>query len=47
LMQGLSEDLDGNFSVENINGTTIKISFVHDLSIKRPDTVTVSSVSDN
>ena len=37
LMAGLSEDLDGNFSIENNNGTTINISFVHDISRKRPD----------
>ena len=30
LMKGLSEDLDGSFSIENNNGTTIKTSFVHD-----------------
>ena len=37
LMSGLSEDLDGNFSIENNNGTTIKISFVHDPNVHRPD----------
>ena len=37
LMAGLAEDLAGNFDIENDNGTTIKISFVHDLNIKRPD----------
>ena len=36
LMAGLSEDLDGKFSIENNNGTIIKISFVHDMSVKRP-----------
>jgi two-component sensor histidine kinase len=36
LIEGLSEDLDGNFSIENNNGTTIKISFEHDRSVKRP-----------
>src|SRR5436190_3322578 len=30
LMQGLSEDLDGYFSIENKNGTIIKISFIRD-----------------
>ncbi len=35
LMEGLSEDLDGKFSIENKNGTIIKISFVHDLAVKR------------
>lgn len=28
LMEGLSEDLEGNFSIESSNGTSIKISFV-------------------
>jgi two-component sensor histidine kinase len=37
LMQGLSEDLEGNFSIENKNGTTIKVSFIHDLSIKQSE----------
>ncbi len=34
LMAGLSEDLDGTFSIENNNGTMIKISFVHDVNVK-------------
>ena len=44
LMAGLSEDLDGNFSIENNNGTIIKISFVHDMNVKRPDTLASSFV---
>ena len=28
LIAGLSEDLDGTFSIESNNGTTIRISFV-------------------
>jgi two-component sensor histidine kinase len=47
LMAGLSEDLDGNFSIENNNGTLIKISFVHDVNIKRPDTLVGSFVTNN
>jgi two-component sensor histidine kinase len=35
LIEGLSEDLDGNFSIENNNGTTIKIAFEPDRSVKR------------
>ncbi|MBC7947420.1 MAG: tetratricopeptide repeat protein, partial [Chitinophagaceae bacterium] len=35
LMKGLSEDLDGHFSIENNNGTVINISFVRDMSVKR------------
>ncbi|WP_177189438.1 histidine kinase dimerization/phosphoacceptor domain -containing protein [Chitinophaga sp. YR573] len=33
LMAGLSEDLDGVFSIENNIGTTIKISFMHELGV--------------
>jgi two-component sensor histidine kinase len=47
LMTGLSEDLDGKFAIENNNGTTIKISFVHDLNVKRPDTVASSFITSN
>ena len=35
LIEGLTEDLHGNFSMENKNGTTLKISFVQDLAVKR------------
>jgi hypothetical protein len=40
LMRGLSQDLDGDFSIESNNGTAIKISFVYDHStrqIARPE----------
>jgi two-component sensor histidine kinase len=47
LMMGLSEDLDGKFAVENNNGTVIKISFVHDMGVRRPDTLAASFVSNN
>ncbi len=47
LMAGLAEDLDGSFSIENNKGTEIKISFVHDLSIKRPDILISSFVTNN
>jgi two-component system, sensor histidine kinase PdtaS len=47
LMAGLSEDLDGKFTIENNNGTTIKISFVHDIAVKRPDILTSSFVNSN
>ncbi|MBC7937801.1 MAG: hypothetical protein H7Y86_20840 [Rhizobacter sp.] len=36
LMAGLSEDLDGSFTMESNPGTIIKISFVHDQVVKRP-----------
>ena len=47
LMSGLAEDLDGKFTIENDNGTRIKISFVHDLSIKRPAVSVSSFVTSN
>lgn len=47
LMAGLSEDLDGNFSIENNRGTMIKISFVHDVKVKRTDISAVSFASNN
>jgi len=47
LMKGLSEDLGGIFSIDNENGTTVKISFVHDVGIKRHDTLTSSFVAKN
>ena len=34
LIAGLAEDLDGKVSIENNNGTTIKIAFVHDQGVK-------------
>jgi two-component sensor histidine kinase len=47
LMKGLSEDLDGNFSIENHNGTTIKITFMNDLAVHRPDIPESSFASNN
>ena len=47
LIAGLSEDIDGNFSLESSNGTTVKILFVHDLVVKRRDPMNVSSVLTN
>jgi len=47
LIAGLSEDLEGNLSIENNNGTTIKILFVHDLGIKRQDTSVTSFASND
>jgi two-component sensor histidine kinase len=34
LMQGLSEDINGDFSIENHNGTSIRISFAADVAVK-------------
>jgi two-component sensor histidine kinase len=47
LMKGLSEDLDGNFSIENNNGTIIKITFVHDSAVKNRNTLAESFISNN
>lgn len=47
LMQGLSEDLNGNFWIEKDKGTSINISFVHDENVKRSETVPTSFVSSN
>jgi two-component sensor histidine kinase len=47
LMEGLSEDLNGSFSIENNRGTTINISFADDRTVKRPHTLTASLVSSN
>jgi hypothetical protein len=46
-MKGLSEDLDGRFSVENDNGTRIKISFVHDRAIGNRNLLATSFISNN
>lgn len=49
LMSGLSEDLDGKFSIESNNGTTVKVSFVHDhdLTVKRSDSFSSSLTTSN
>jgi two-component sensor histidine kinase/tetratricopeptide (TPR) repeat protein len=47
LMQGLSEDLEGDFSIENKNGTTIKIAFVHYVSVKHPGVFSEPLASNN
>jgi len=36
LIAGLTKNLNGNFTIENNNGTTVKISFMHDQVVKRP-----------
>jgi two-component system, sensor histidine kinase PdtaS len=43
LMEGLSADLDGNFSIENRNGTTIKITFMHVAGIEHTIESSVAS----
>jgi two-component sensor histidine kinase len=47
LMAGLSEDLDGSFSIENSNGTVIRILFVHDLKVKRSESPISSFITRN
>lgn len=47
LMQGLSEDLEGHFSISGDNGTRIMISFEHDLSVKRGEHTERPVLSEN
>lgn len=47
LMRGLSEDIDGNFSIENNKGTTVKVSFSEGINLKRPGPLAASLSSDN
>lgn len=47
LMEGLSGDLEGTFTIENNNGTTIAVSFVHKPGIHRMNVVPASYVSNN
>jgi two-component system, sensor histidine kinase PdtaS len=44
LMEGLSEDLDGKFSIETRNGTTVKISFARDTGVKPPGVLAESFI---
>jgi len=39
LMEGLSEDLNGSFAIENDHGTIIKVAFVQDRIVKQPNTL--------
>ncbi|MDF2193533.1 histidine kinase dimerization/phosphoacceptor domain -containing protein [Paraflavitalea sp. CAU 1676] len=47
LMEGLSEDLDGSFSIDNNGGTIVKVSFIHDENAKGHDRLTTPASSDN
>ncbi|WP_431213076.1 sensor histidine kinase [Puia sp. P3] len=47
LMAGLTDDLDGKFFIGNNSGTTIKISFIPELCIKRSGPVAATFVSTN
>jgi two-component sensor histidine kinase len=47
LMAGLSEDLEGSFLIENNNGAVIQILFLHDMSVKRRDSLIASFVTTN
>jgi two-component sensor histidine kinase len=47
LMAGLSEELEGDFAIENENGTLIKLSFLNDPDIKRGQMEMSSVVSMN
>jgi two-component sensor histidine kinase len=47
LRAGLTEDREGKFSIENNNGTTIRISFMNDFEPKLSGTSAESLVSNN
>ena len=47
LIAGLSLDLDGNFFIENNNGTVINVSFMYDEAINRHETLAGTFVSNN
>lgn len=47
LMEGLSEDLAGNLSVENRQGTTIGLSFEYEPGVKKSDDLTKSFALNN
>lgn len=47
LMKGLSEDIDANFSIENRNGTLIKVSFAHEMTVRKQEISDISLVSNN
>ena len=47
LMKGLSEDIDGNFSIENKDGTIIKVSFVCDPEIRNRTNLASPFISNN
>jgi two-component sensor histidine kinase len=47
LMQGLSEDLDAELSIQNNNGTTVSISFEQEHRAKRFGTLASTSVHSN
>jgi len=45
LIAGLSEDLDGNLSIDKDGGTTLKISFVNNMTVTKPDPFASSLIS--
>ena len=47
LMKGLSEDIDGKFSIQSDKGTMIKVSFLYDPAVKKPGTFVSSIVTNN
>lgn len=47
LMAGLSEDLDGHFSIGNNNGTTVKISFENNPDARRSNALTEPLFANN
>ncbi len=47
LMEGLSEDMDGNFIIENNNGTEIRISFVYDHAVTQGLPIPIPEITTN
>jgi two-component sensor histidine kinase len=47
LMKGLTEDLDGIFSIENKKGTTITVSFIYDLGARKESSIAGSLAPGN
>ena len=47
LMIGLSEDLNGDFSIKNVNGTTIQISFLRQQDHVDHDVLSTSTISNS
>ena len=47
MMEGLSEDLEGSFSIESNRGTTIKLSFAQERSVRRTAAIAPMLITNN
>lgn len=45
LMEGLSEDIEGAFTIENRNGTVIRVAFAQNSDFRRPGSISNPSLS--